>query len=490
MSGIPLQLSAIRPDFEALVMQLQVYLNSKSTWSDLLTSSTGETLIEMMAAVGAFNQFAIESAAREGFLSTAVRESSIYAIARMLGVRISRKAPASAKCDLVRSSDPSVPLAIKKFTQFTVNGGSFFNRDTIFFDAGSISSTDVVLFQGDVRVETFAADSVSFKEIYLNEPGFVISNFDLMVEMVSPATGEAVLWEPINEGIWNAEATDRVYYDSTSGLGEVVLAFGDGYHGALPSIGTTIRITYAITNGAIGNNGGSNLEVRVNTIPSIIGKTLTGITGGADEKPANYYKSLAPHLYKARTRAVTPQDYRAIVTSYPNVASCAVQAQKDIAPGDLRWMNVVRICILPADVTSDAFTADQWAEFLTWFKKTSHAAIQIQTYNPLKLTRDISITLALKSTAIAGEIVPIVDTNIRSLFTRGLATLGKRIAISDIIGAATVTGVDYVDVHSPTSDMTPPENVLKQLHYFELGNLSIGAQYSERVYYNNTSTVK
>lgn len=490
MSGIPLQLSTVKPDFESLVMQLQVYLNSKATWSDLLTSSTGETLIEMMAAVGAFNQFAIESGAREGFLSTAVRESSIYAIARMLGVRITRKAPASTECNLVRSGNLAMPMVIKKYTQFTVNGKPFFNREAAFFDSGSASSDSVVLFEGQIRVETFASDSVSFREIYLSEPGFVISNFDVMVELVNPAVGTSELWESINQGIWTAEPTDRVYYDSTSGLGETVLSFGDGHHGALPSIGTNLKITYATTSGSVGNNGGSDLEVKISTMPDIEGKTYTGITGGADEKPANYYKSLAPHLYKARTRSVTPEDYRAIVTSYPNVASCAIQAQKDMAPGDLRWMNVVRICILPQDTSAEKFTPAQWDEFLVWFKKTSHAAVQIQTYNPIKLLRNVSIRLALKSTAIAGEIIPIVDTNIRSLFKRNLATLGKRIAISDIVSAAQITGVDYVDVLSPTTDLVPPDTLLKMLHYFELGSLSIGAEYSERMYYNNTSTVK
>lgn len=89
--GVPLKLSDTSPDFESLVLQLQLFLDSKGTWSDVLPSSLGQTLIEMMAAVGAFNQFAIESALREAFLTTAKRQSSVYAVARMLGVRLVRK---------------------------------------------------------------------------------------------------------------------------------------------------------------------------------------------------------------------------------------------------------------------------------------------------------------------------------------------------------------------------------------------------------------
>lgn len=483
--SIPLTLSKVKPDFEALVLQLQMYLNSRATWVDLLTSSTGETLIEMMAAVGAFNQFSVESAAREGFLTSAIRASSIYAITRMLGVRISRKAPAGAECVLTRTSSTAVPMAIKKFTQFTVNGQAYFNRDPIFFQAGSSTSLGkVVLYEGTVKVETFAADSVSFKEISLAERGFTVSNFDVLVEVVDPLTNTISTWTPIDQGIWTAGPNDKVYYDSTSGHGEATLAFGDGYHGVLPSIGTNIVVTYAVTNGTVGNNGGSDLEVALSTDSHITGKTSTAVIGGADEKLPSYYKSLAPHLYKARTRSVTPVDYKAIVTSYPLVSSCTIQAQKDIAPDDLRWMNVVRICILPAEKTTDAFTDSQWVEFLLWFQKTSHAAIQIQRYNPIKLVRNIEIVLALKINAIAAEVIPIVEANIRALFARGISTLGKRIAVSDISKAATsVPGVDYVQLVTPTTDLTPPEGVEKTLSYFELGTLVIGAHYSERAFY-------
>ena len=37
----PLVLSGIHSDFEAILLQLQLYLATKESWTDLLTSSTG-----------------------------------------------------------------------------------------------------------------------------------------------------------------------------------------------------------------------------------------------------------------------------------------------------------------------------------------------------------------------------------------------------------------------------------------------------------------
>lgn len=479
MAGVPLQLSQTKPDFESLVLQLQLFLNTRATWSDLLTSSTGQTLIELMAAVGTFNQFAIEVAAREGFLDTAVRESSIYAITKMLGVRIGRKSPAGCDITLTRTGDLTYAKMLPRFTQFTIEGLPFFNRYPIFFDANS-ATTNARLFEGSLKVQTFAADSSAFREIYLNEPGFVVSNEDIEVVLLTNGSTDSELWTSIDDGIWTANATDKVYYDATAGDGDAILAFGDGYSGSLPSIGSNIRISYIVTNGAIGNNGGSSVEVKCVQFDYIGGMTTTKVSGGSNEKPASYYKSMAPHIFRAKKRAVNPMDYKAIASDYPGVAAVAVQAQKDIAPGDLRWMNVVRICILPQ--VGDALSIPEWTAFKEWFKKRCHTAVEIQSYNPEKRIVNIELTLALKASAIPEEVVPQVDANIRALFTREVNTLGKRIAFSDLIDAAHLDTVDYVQLLTPSSDLITDivRGKATSLQYFEIGTLKISTRYSER----------
>lgn len=477
--SVPLQLSQTQPDFESLVLQLQLYLNSRATWSDLLTSSTGQTLIEMMSAVGTFNQFAIEIAAREGFLDTAVRESSIYAITRMLGVRIGRKSPAGSDVTLTRPGDPTYARLIPRFTQWTINGTKFFNRYPIQFEQGS-STVNAKLYEGSLKVQTIAADSTAFREIYLNEPGFVVSTEDVEVAMINNITGNGDLWTNIDDGIWTAGPADKVYYDATAGTGDVILAFGDGYSGVLPSVGTNIQISYIVTSGSVGNNGGAAFEVKCVDFEDITGVSTSKISGGADEKPASYYKSMAPYIFRAKKRAVNPTDYKAIASDYPGVAAVSIQAQKDIAPGDLRWMNVVRICLLPQ--MEDAFTQSEWDEFKLWFKKRCHTAVEIQQYDPEKKVVDIEVSLALNAAANPEEVVPTVEANIRALFAREVHTLGKRISISDIVEAARLDDVDYVQVATPSLDLVTDivNGKASVLQYFEIGTLKINTRYSER----------
>lgn len=477
--SVPLKLSQSQPDFEALVLQLQIFLNSRATWSDLLTSSTGETLIEMMAAVGTFNQFAIEIAAREGFLDTAVRESSIYAITRMLGVRIGRKSPAGCDVTLTRVGDLTYSRLLPRFTQFTVNGQKFFNRFPIQFDQGQATSIGK-LYEGQLKIQNIPATSQAFTEIYLNEPGFTVSNSDVEVAVINNVSGTGDYWDQIDDGIWTAAAQDKVYYDATSGTGDAILAFGDGYSGQLPSIGNTIQISYIVTTGSVGNNGGANFEIKCVDFADISGISTSKITGGSDQKTPAYYKAMAPHIARAKKRAVAPMDYKAITSDYPGVVAAAIQAQKDIAPGDLRWMNVVRICLLPQ--VGDSLSETEWADFKIWFKKRCHTAVEIQSYDPKKIVVDLELVLALNSSANPTEVVPLAEANIRALFAREINTLGKRIAVSDIVEAARINGVDYVQISNPQLDLVTSivRGKASVLEYFEIGELKIGTRYSER----------
>ncbi len=484
VQSVPIQLSKAKPDFEAIVLQLQLYLSQKQTWFDMLTSSTGQTLIEMMAACTTFNQFAIESAAREGFLQTAVRASSIYAITRMLGVRISRKLPAGVAVTLTRSSFSVVDSLIPSLSQFSVNGVPFFNRGAINFEYSL--TVDAVLYEGTIRTQTFPSDASTFREVYLQEPGFVVSDIvdehdsDIIVRVVPsniPDNGNLeYAWTNIEEGIWTAGSEEQVYHDSTSGYGDCVLSFGDGYSGKLPPLGYNIIVKYAVTSGILGNNGTSNLGVVYEHDSNIIGVTTSQVTGGADEKDKTYYKAMAPYLYRARSRAVTPADYKAIASSYTNVASVTIQAQRDIAPGDLRWMNSVRICILPADVTTNEFTPEEWDVFEEFFNDKKHALIHIKRQAPFKIIQNVSLVAALYSSANPSDVVPAINTAIHNLFAREVNTLGKHIAISDIVEAAMIDLVDYVQIVEPATDLiaTDPRQ------YFELGDLIINVRYSER----------
>lgn len=571
---IPLKLSTIKPDFPSLLLQLQMYLQATNTWSDLQTSSTGQTLLEMMAATATFCQFGIESAARETTLTTAVRDSSVYAITRMLGVRIHRKSPASVEGNVTRVNTDTLE-AIPNFTQFEVNGVPFFNRQSLMFAQGasraaerlyygtplevlsgssfkleyslivalniktndtfkllvnsggdlnvtktvkyeggnvgenlftlvdgetpfsdlttatrvSLMNDVVNLYEGTIIEETFTSDGTPFQQYYLSNKKFTISDIDVEVRIYDETSAAYTTWLPTPDGMWVSGPFDKVYYDSTSGLGEAIIAFGDGINGEAPKLGNTIKIRYAVTSGASANNGLTNLSVSTAALNTVDGYTITVISGGADEKPASYYRAMAPLIFKARNRGVTTSDYKAVSLDYPGIISVSVQSQRDVAPNDLRWMNQVQICLLPAAANINSLTASEWDDFLLYMNKKKHAAVNIIPKDPEPEQCAIDITLSLKTSYIVSAVAPIAESAVRALFNRQSDTLGRRITVSDVTRAAMVDGTDYVVINGchrvseadGIRDLVPIDNT----HFLELGVFLINTKYSERDIYNN-----
>lgn len=570
---IPLQLSNVKPDFDSILMQLQMYLQATGTWSDLQTSGTGQTILEMMAAIGTMNQFAVESAAREGSLTTAVRDSSIYAITRMLGVRIHRKSPATVSAQLSRK-DSSVSEFINTYSQFDVGGKPFFNRHPLMFVQGSLfaaerlyygSPVDVTdqfsfqldltlitslkiktgdtfkvminsgadanqirtfeylggnvgnnlfrmvtgelpftslsvntrlsllrdtirLYEGEIIEEIFTSDGTAFQQLYLKNKWFSVSDVDVDVQVLDDVSETYIAWSKTEDGMWVSGPFDKVFFDSTSGAGEAIITFGDDTNGAMPKLGNTVKIRYAVTKGSKSNTGMTNLPVAISEINGVEGVTVSVISGGADEKPASYYRVMAPLIFKARNRGITVSDYKAVALDYPGIISVSVQTQRDIASDDLRWMNQIQMCLLPAADNVLTLTSAEWDDFFEYMERKKHAAVRLIKKDPTLQLCNIDLTLALKTSYVPTAVVPYVEDAVGALFNRQSDTLGRRITVSDVMRAAmSITGVDYCIVNKcvlsgmpdAITDLIPIDNT----HFLDLGALTINTKYSEREVY-------
>ena len=244
-----LDLTQVKPDFYDLVNAMQGELRNRQSWIDFYPGATGQTLMEFIAATGMYNQWSIEKALKEAFLSTARRDSSIYSIVRMLGIRITRKIPGVHTATLTRQSVSGIPitsaLAIPAYTQFYVDSIPYFNRTTLVFNSGVDQLNGVFLHQGMVYQKEYYSDASPFQQFVI--PSLFpmsISDADIQIAI------NGVTWRTVYEGMWNFGPNDNVVYDSTLGTGDVILQFGNGYCGAIPPANSRIVVTFAETLGA------------------------------------------------------------------------------------------------------------------------------------------------------------------------------------------------------------------------------------------------
>src|SRR5690606_469178 len=142
--------------------------------------------------------------------------------------------------------------------------------------------------------------------------------------------------------LWNYKGSPG-YADLTMPDGRLLIQFGNSRFGSVPYVNDVVVITYAVTEGADGNNEVLiDKPVFTDAVPSVSGKVLENPTGGTNEKPITVYKNVSSGSFGTYESSVTRPQYIAAVSTYPGIVDAVTQAQREIDPMDLQWMNVIR----------------------------------------------------------------------------------------------------------------------------------------------------
>ena len=336
-----LELQEVKPDWDALVLKLQQSLSQpgREAWADLFPGGTGQTLLEAMAAVGVYNQHGVESAFLETFLLTARRPTSLYALTRTLGTRISRKISPSVTVRVSRQTT-GTPLVIPAWTEWaTYDNGTLVNVEPIVFDTNDLN-LNVTLYLGTVQEYRHLSEGGAFQEMFVSgsEP-FSISDQHLTV------TVNNVAWRIVYDGLWNYGTADRVVVDATDNQGNLVLLFGDDEYGTAPNAGEIVVVRWLDTRGTRSPQLLVGTEL-TSTISGITGVTLATQASGGNEKDPEFYRRMAPFIFTERDKPVTAEGYTAKCIQYPSVVDAVVLFQRDVDPYDLRMMNVAYVTLL------------------------------------------------------------------------------------------------------------------------------------------------
>ena len=465
---------------DEFVAELMRRFQETTTWTDAQLSSMVSVLSDAFADLGVSDAYAIRFAAREAFIQLCKRDSSAYEGARFLGTPIGRKGAASVAALLTNNT--SDDLYVNKWDAFDVGGRSAYATSALQIKAGESKAINLTL--GTVNVKQFALDSVTdYATFELGVPDFAVCYVEAWTEA---ANGTATQYTAFNGSLFEMNPGELVYLDRTMANGDVELQFGGQLWGKVPDRNHVLKVRYCTTAGLSDNLEFIGLQVSSYTTSGLQGKTTEYIVGGADQKGADFYRQFAPILARSKKKPVTPDEWRGLVASYPGVADCVVLGQKDIAPNDPTWMGVIRICVLPdsasnwGGVNPNPVSA-KWTDFLTYVE-TLKPLLIVQTWNPSKLLVDLNIQVRVFDTVDLKAMESILTDAVLTVFKRRRGTLGRKIALDDILdaikfdGDSRREGIDYTNILSPTADVVPTS----KLEYVGLRNLKIDVKYTDR----------
>ena len=365
-------------DFEDLRVQIKEYLRANSNFSDFdFEGSNFSILIDTLAYNSYINAYNTNMAVNESFIDSATLRENVVSLARNIGY-----VPRSTRASIARISFTVNVANMNARTVKLKAGvavlGAIENGNYIFSvpeditvtpnSSGIAAFTDIPVYEGNLLKKTFTIDDSQVAPKYIL-PNQNIDTSTIRVETVGSGIENYIPYQ----NIFDVDATSRLFVTQEVEDEKYQILFGDGILGKKPENGSTLNITYIVTNGSAAN-GANNFNFAGHLVYSQ-GSTETTVTSGVsaittveqavngDEiEPIDSVKYLAPRVYSSQYRAVTSNDYTALIPFlYPNVESVTAYGGEELDPPQF---GKVFITVKPkngefiSDVTKDAIKRD------------------------------------------------------------------------------------------------------------------------------------
>ena len=434
-----LNLSLVNPDFNDILVQLESYLSSLDSWKGVVSSQTGQGILNMIAAIGAFDQAKIRRKYEDSFPETVVSDEASYAIADMQGVRLTRKLPATVSATLTSPTSLTIPA----YSTFQGSGGFFFNRAALFLTAGT--PITVTLYEGQVQRYSMAGIDQEYAMFVSQESAFSVSDVDVSIKLDTTAMARTT------GGLWTLKGQVG-FADSTLPDGKLIIQFGTNTYGSTPRSTQTLYITYATTSGSDGNSldtNGKNLTVA--SYGTVTGVFTSSPSGGANERSALSYKNLSASTFGVFDSAITRQQYITTALSYPGVLDVLTFAQREINPAAKSWMNLIKI----VPITSSVWTLGDETTFMNWMSARTAYSPVFFVEQPVAVSVNIDLDVYCFNWANSTQAKANASAAITRLLSPRTGILGYDIHITDLTNAILKAdpSIEYIQIRSPATDV-------------------------------------
>jgi hypothetical protein len=336
-------------DFNDIKTALIEYLRANSDFTDYdFEGSAISTLLDTLAYNTYYTAFNTNMVVNELFIDSATLRDNVVAIAKQLGYR-----PKSATAPVAYVSFTATygnqtndtELLLKKGTGFIANYDNTIYQYVTLDDAkGQVSNgvatfTSVPVYEGTQVVNTFTVNTA------LKSQRFILDNQNIDTNTISvrvfPSGGSFSEPYLVADNILSVDGDSKIFFLDEIEDERYEIILGDGVLGRKLENGSRVEVSYMTTNGPASNGVktfifSGVLENAQGVSPTNITVNITGSvasSGGEDIESTAKIKFNAPKSYGAQDRAVTAQDYAAIVREiYPSTSDIIIFGGEDQVP--------------------------------------------------------------------------------------------------------------------------------------------------------------
>lgn len=366
-------------DFAEIKTTLKEYLRSQSDFTDYdFEGSAISVLLDVLAYNTYYTAFNTNMVANELFLDSATLRENVISIAKTLGYQPkSRRAPvAYVNFSVNFTGTAPNTISLKKGTGFT----TIFD-DTLYqyvaadditvpVSANFASFEEVPVYEGKLITNTYTANTSSGNQRFIIDNNKVDTN-TIRVRVFESNQSTRFTDYEYSDNILNVNSNSPVYFVEEIEDERYEIFFGDGVLGSSLDNGNVIEISYVITNGPATNGARSftfagileDINGNSNYPRNIVLSTIVASDGGEDIESISSIKYNAPKYFGTQDRAVTADDYAAIIRNiYPSIADIITYGgEEEVNPE----YGKVKIVIKPKNAALlTAFTKNQIIEQL------------------------------------------------------------------------------------------------------------------------------
>ena len=342
------QFNTTELDFEQIKGNLKEYFKrSDSQFKDWDFDGSGlNNLLDVLAYNTHYNAMNAHMAMNESFLDSAQVRSNVVSRAKLLGYIPSSRTAATASVKLIL---PRKAGSIA--TTYTINRGDTFKTtiDEVNYtfivlqdqqagldeDTQAFTFDDVDISQGVLKVRKFPVDnSIVSQKFVIDDQNVDVSSMIVRVYDSESSTNYAIYNNAVIDSSIDSESL--IYFLEENTDGRYDISFGNGILGKMPDNLNIVEVDFLSTKGEEAN--GATTFQWVNGADAIVSGSNTVIlnsksAGGSNVEDIESIRFNAPLSYISQNRAVTADDYKALVKqAYGAIDSISVWGGEDNVP--------------------------------------------------------------------------------------------------------------------------------------------------------------
>ena len=343
-------------DFDQIKTQIKDYLRSNSNFTDFdFEGSNMSVLIDTLAYNSYITAYNSNMLANEVFIDSATLRENVASLARNVGYtprsKKASKAIVSFYVDTSSYATQPLTLTLKAGIVAVSNTHNSKNYSFAIMDDITVPVVDNIaefinidIYEGSYLTKTFTyretGNNVPIEKFILPNNSIDTSTIKVAVSPNSSATNLKTIYK-LTDNIIDVNNKSLIFLLQEAADEKYEIIFGDGKFGKKLEDSNFITVNYISTHGKDAN--GVNAFTFTGNIKDNAGVTVTeGISflstdnkaeNGDDIESISSIRKYAPLVYSAQNRAVTSDDYKAIVTKiYSNTESVSVYGGEDTDP--------------------------------------------------------------------------------------------------------------------------------------------------------------